>query len=57
MAGTHKAGTDEHQITFFGRQDRIIPIDNEKTAIGIDQEIACVQIGMTQNIRRRASLK
>ena len=54
---THQTTTDKHQIALFGRKDWIIPIDNVKIVVGINQDIAGMNIRMTQNEFRRSGLK
>jgi hypothetical protein len=55
--GAHQTGADGHQITLFGRQAGVIPIDNVQGVVGIDQDVAGVNIGMTQNKFRGARQK
>jgi hypothetical protein len=47
VSGEALAAADEHQIPLFGRQDRIVPIDDVECIIGADQDVAGVNIGMT----------
>ncbi len=57
MPGKPLTPADGHQITLFGRQDGIVPINNVKIVVGINQDIAGVNIRMTQNKFRRSSPK
>ena len=49
--------TGVHQVALFGREDESIPIDEVESAIGIDQDVARVQIRMAHHDFRRLSLQ
>jgi hypothetical protein len=44
----HQAGSDGHEVALFGRQDRGVPIDDVKSSIRTKQEIAGMDVGVTQ---------
>jgi hypothetical protein len=47
---TELTTADGHQITLFGRQNGIVPVDNVESTGRLHQDIAGVDVGMAQDI-------
>jgi hypothetical protein len=51
MPNIERIAFDLYRLTFFGCQDWIVPIDNVKSAVGINQDVVCVNIRVIQTER------